>query len=567
MKLLIRLINISLFCTGFTYIIDEFILAQTGTNILGNSHQQWPIIITSMLVSSAIAITVTKYIPRKHIVTAFLTFEILLSLIGGFSPILIMSSFAYLHNHFLLIFYGIAVLIGFFHGFQPVLIGYLNDELDMEFKENFASVLSLDALGVAAGGFIYHKFIIGQIPLYHGAFFATAVNLFSAIVVFFLLRRLKDLGKIDGIIVPKIFSITIVISALVSIWAWTKSKEILFTAEQQLFTGRIIHLEDTKYQHIVLTKDAAGVGNLYLNTGLQFSTADEGRYHENLVHPALLVHEMISKDTALQVLVLGGGDGFAVRELKKYRNIKNITLVDLDPAMTKLAKENKDMVTWNDSAFFDKRLVLNNATLPSSNTKVDITSPINTIPKNKTDILKLASVNLLHQDAYKFIEDVANKNQKYDIIIIDFPDPRSEAVAKLYSDYFFSKVKSTLSKKGIIAIQAGSPIHSNLSYLCIGKSMNAAGLDILPYHDNVPSFEQWGWYLASNKNDNIPWNKITPMVYAQPSFAVNTTYLTPAKFFANTIFGKDLMQKWDEVEVNTILNPIVYIYFTRYGWK
>ena len=152
-------------------------------------------------------------------------------------------------------------------------------------------------------------------------------------------------------------------------------------------------------------------------------------------------------EDALNVLILGGGDGLAVREVKKYPNIGQISLVELDPAITQLANKEKHLLALNDSALY------------------------------KND------VSLIHKDAYTFVENSVRAGDQYDVIIIDFPDPRNEALGKLYSKYFFHNVRLLLKQGGVVSIQASSPVHVKHAYICTGKTMTAAGLQVLPYHD------------------------------------------------------------------------------------
>src|SRR5699024_3687325 len=93
---------------------------------------------------------------------------------------------------------------------------------------------------------------------------------------------------------------------------------------------------------------------LYLNGDLQFAEHDEYRYHESLVHPVMAKRP---KD----VLVLGGGDGLALREIVKYDDVENVTLVELDPVMTQLGSSDQRLTSLNDHAFDDPRVDVVNA--------------------------------------------------------------------------------------------------------------------------------------------------------------------------------------------------------------
>ena len=115
-------------------------------------------------------------------------------------------------------------------------------------------------------------------------------------------------------------------------WAreWLARRGSTQAADNNLYADEVIFARDTRYQRIVLTQWKDDV-RLFLSSHLQFSSRDEYRYHEALVHPGLA-----ALPGARRVLVLGGGDGLAVREILKYPDVETITLVDLDPEMTRL---------------------------------------------------------------------------------------------------------------------------------------------------------------------------------------------------------------------------------------
>jgi len=239
-----------LFSSGLACIVDEYILAQVSSNILGNPAEQWPVVIGLMLLATGIGVWCAQFIPAEKAITAFITIEVLLSLIGSFSPLIVMTAYAYMLIHFKLVFYLTSFTLGFLIGFEQPLIAVINQRF-VGFRSNITMTLSLDAFGVAVGTILWVKCMVGVIPLQYASFMVGSLNLLVAILTYLYL------------------------------------KNIIATAEQQLFTGKVIHSEDTRYQHVVLTKHPkTSHVMLFLNSGLQFCSADEERYHENLVHPA-----------------------------------------------------------------------------------------------------------------------------------------------------------------------------------------------------------------------------------------------------------------------------------------
>src|SRR5690242_8072605 len=126
-------------------------------------------------------------------------------------------------------------------------------------------------------------------------------------------------------------------------------------SEKNAYVDTIIFARSTPYQRIVITRDGSDI-RLYLNNNLQFSSRDEYRYHEALVHPGLG-----RLGQPRDVLVLGGGDGLAVREVLKYPSVTNVVLVDLDPEMTRLFSTQEMLLRLNESAFKSPRVRVTNA--------------------------------------------------------------------------------------------------------------------------------------------------------------------------------------------------------------
>jgi spermidine synthase len=227
-----------------------------------------------------------------------------------------------------------------------------------------------------------------------------------------------------------------------------------------MFADEIVYTKDTPYQRIVITRGRAGF-QLFLNGNLQFSSTDEYRYHEALVHPAMLL-----ANNARRVLVLGGGDGLAVREILKYPSVTHITLVDLDPDMTRLSTRFPLLAELNKHAFDDSR------------------------------------VEVINQDAFVWLEETSQ--EPFDAAIVDFPDPNTFALGKLYTTRFYRMLRSRLKESAAVSVQSGSPMFARNSYWCIIRTLEAAGFVVRPYSTAVPSFGVWGYALARSSPFEIP---------------------------------------------------------------
>jgi spermidine synthase len=226
-------------------------------------------------------------------------------------------------------------------------------------------------------------------------------------------------------------------------------------AEDRLYNNEIVYAKQSAYQRIVVTRSATGF-QLFLDGNLQFASSDEYRYHEALVHPAFA-----ATPSHARVLVLGGGDGLAVREILKHPGVQSVTLVDLDPSMTHLGQNFAPLRALNQGSLVDHR------------------------------------VRVINDDAMRWLA-APSSTLAFDVIIVDFPDPNNFSLGKLYTTRFYRLVRARLAAQGALVVQSTSPLFARRSYWCIVATLKSAGLSVLPYHANVPSFGEWGFVLAKH---------------------------------------------------------------------
>jgi spermidine synthase len=223
-------------------------------------------------------------------------------------------------------------------------------------------------------------------------------------------------------------------------------------SENLVFNEPVIYSTSSPYQRIVITRTKREL-RLYLNNNLQFSSADEYRYHEALVHPA-----MLASHQPRNILVMGGGDGLAVREILKYPSVQSVTLVDLDANMTRLFSTQPVLTKLNHSSFHDPRVTIDN------------------------------------KDAFVWLRE---NTRLFDCAIIDFPDPSNFSVGKLYTYSFYQLLKRALSPEAVAVIQSTSPFVAPKSFWCVNETLKAVGFHTIPYHNYVPSFGEWGYTMAT----------------------------------------------------------------------
>lgn len=551
-RLLPVLLAFCMFSTGASGLVNEYVLATITTYILGNSIEQFSIVIASMMLMMGISGFVQSRMSDNNLIYKFIGVEVVMAVLGGFAPLAIYGAFAYLEYNFAVVHYFFVLSVGFLIGFEiPIVMRIINQQ-KISLKTNLAIVYAMDYVGAFVGAIIWVKVLLKFYPLTEISFIVAGFNFAIALitVTYFIFT---------GIIKHRVTTaIIMLMTVAVLITGYLNNRDISNLFEQHFYDDPIIHKTTTKYQHIVLTQNKQlGDIRLYINGNTQFSSLDEKRYHDLLVHPVMSIASMPE-----HALILGGGDGLALRELLKYKNLKSITLVDLDPDMIKLASENPHLRKLNKDAFQDARLhVRPPGNVNSVNVKGVYLESEDSLTK-KMQSEWVATVDVYSIDADQFIR--SKNNQRWDVVIIDFPDPSSVELSKLYSKQFYRKLRSHLSSKAFISIQSTSPYHSKESFLAIGNTLKSVGFNILPYRQNIPSFGDWGFYLAwtSGESEMAIKNNLKTV----EEFTVNTDYVTPELMLASFAFGKgELTSKTNCV--NTVMFPCLLTNYTNYGWQ
>jgi spermidine synthase len=542
---------VSMFLTGGCGLVAQYILSTVSTYILGNSIEQFSVVIALMLLMMGIAGAVQSLISDHRLVEKFVVVEVLIALFSGFAPVALYAAYARMSDHFVVAQVLLVLIVGFLIGIEIPLAIRINERYAPSLKGNIASIWSLDYVGSFVGALVWAFFLIRTLPIdrigFVVAFFNLGVAGLTLLYFAWIGRsawRLPGLGlAMAGIALA---------FGLRSAPAWTDG------IERSLYDDPIIHAETSPYQRIVVTENRRlGETRLYLNGNLQFSSLDEPIYHEHLVHPAMHLAARRS-----HVLILGGGDGLAVREVRKYPDVRRITLVDLDPAMVRLARDHTVFRQLNENAFADARI---SVVPPSGVTPSGLRRPVmqaegEAKPGQRPPMRQVAEVDVVTVDADRFLAGVT---EPADVLIVDLPDPNSIELAKLYSREFYRKARRALSRDGVMVVQSTSPYHARETFLCIRRTIAAAGFGTLPTHDNVPSFGDWGWILAAPAHDEAWLRRGLERI---AKLEVPTRYLTPDLLRRAPIFGRDgLKSSYDDV--STLVRPIVLDRYLNEGWK
>jgi len=422
-------------------LVYELLSGTLASYVLGDSVTQFSLIIGIYLSALGVGAWLSRFIERG-LARRFVEVELAVALLGGASAPLLFLSFARL-SYFHVILYSTVFGIGVLVGLElPLLMRILKDNLD--FKDLVSRILTFDYIGALVGSVLFPILLVPKLGLVRTSLLFGLLNAGVGMWGTWQLRPLIS-GDVIGLRAR-----ALIVMLLLGIGA-VKANTLTTLAEDGLFADEIIYTRTTAYQRIVITRGRAGF-QLFLNGALQFSSADEYRYHESLVHPA-----MVAAGTPRRVLVMGGGDGLALREILKYPTVESATLVDLDPDMTRLSERFPPLGSLNNHSFEDRR------------------------------------VQVINRDAMIWLED---PGPVFDVAIVDFPDPNNYALGKLYTTRFYKLLKQHLAPGAAISVQSTSPLFARNSYWCIVKTIEAAGYAVRPYQTAVPSFGVWGFALA-----------------------------------------------------------------------
>ena len=487
-----RLLMLTTLLISGCSMVYELIISAVSSYLVGDSTLQYSVTIGLYMFALGIGSFLSKYI-RKNLWGAFAKVEISIGVIGGTCSLMLFLSNLFLESY-VLVMYAEILAIGTLAGLEIPLLTRLIEEDRQELRLTLSSIFSFDYIGGLIGSVAFPMLLLPHLGYFATCFLSGALNLTAAALIIF--KYQKKLKFSYGYKTAVAFLLG---GMLLGVFC---SENIGQLIEGGLYRDRVILSEQTAYQKIVVTKHKDDL-RLYIDGNVQFSTADEYRYHEALVHVPMSYAE--NRDS---VLVLGGGDGMAVRELLKYPETK-ITLVDLDPGMTELCSTDPMITKVNGGSLTDERLMI-----------------INT-------------------DAYKYIEQSA---ESFDVIIVDLPDPNNEALNKLYTNVFYRLCAVHLNEGGVINVQSTSPYYAKNAYWCIGKTMESEGLSVKSYHLEVPAFGDWGFHMAS----------ASELMKKHP-LPEDTRYLSEDNCAAMFIFGKD--EKVGNIEVNHLTKPVLIQYY------
>ncbi len=473
----------------------ELIISAVSSYLLGNSTMQYSTTIGFYMCALGLGSYLSRFFGKK-LFNSFVNIEIGIGIIGGVSSLILFMANIYIEAYSV-VMYLITVMIGTLAGAEIPILTRIIEEDEQNLKMTLSSIFSFDYVGGLIGSIAFPILLLPKLGYFATSFLCGLLNIIAALMII-----IKFHDRLEN---SKLYRNIAFIIAGFMVLGMIFADNISDSIEGGLYRDRIVLIEQTKYQKIVMTRHKDDT-RLYIDGNCQFSTSDEYRYHEALVH--IPMSKVSRKE---KVLILGGGDGLAAREVLKYDTVKDIDLVDLDGEMIRICSTDKNITRINQNSLVNKKL------------------------------------HAHIEDAYEFLEN--NKNL-YDLIIVDLPDPNSESLNKLYSNVFYRLCKNALSKGGVMVVQSTSPYYAKDAFWCINKTIAGEGLNVKAYHLEVPAFGDWGFNLASNEKIDTDFD-----------IKVDTRFLTNDNAKSLFSFGKDEIST--DVEINRLTKPVLMDYYNK----
>ena len=487
----VRVLLVAVFFVAACGIVYELLIAAAASYLLGDSVTQFSFTIGLFMSAMGLGSYLSRRVLRNLLET-FLWVELALGLAGGLSCLLLFGAYSG-SDLFLPVTVALILLLGVLVGLEiPLIVRLL--ERHTVLRLNIANVLGLDYAGGLLGAVAFPLLLLPGLAL-------GLLNLGVGCLA---------VAGSGGSVRPRRFLAATAAGGILLVGLLLTAGPTQAYLEQRLYRDKVLLSQDTPYQHITVTRWNRDV-RLFINGNLEFSSVDEYRYHEALVHvPAGFVPRLES------ALILGGGDGLAARELLRYPDLRSIVLVDIDPEIVRLCREDPTLRALNDGALANSK------------------------------------VRVVNQDAYKFLEA---DSALYDLIVVDLPDPNNEALGKLYTREFYGLAARRLSADGVLVTQGSSPYYAREAFWCIARTVEAAGLRTLPYHAYVPSFGDWGFVLAGRRLPGPDRLRLK----------VSGRFLTPATAPGLFRFPTDEAMPEPPPKINTLFTPVLLGYYNR-GW-
>ncbi|WP_030232954.1 polyamine aminopropyltransferase [Streptomyces sp. NRRL S-350] len=437
-------------------LVYELELVALGDYLLGDTVTQTSVVLSVMVFAMGLGSLLAKRLTRRP-ATAFALVECALALTGGLSVLTVYSCWAWL-GRYQAAMVGLTCLIGTLIGAEiPLLMTLIQRIRREDAGRAAADLFAADYIGALIGGLAFPFLLLPALGPGDGALLTGAVNAVAGAAVVLWLFREEPAPRIRRLLWGACLLVLAVLAA-----AAAGSDAVERAARHALYGDQVRYATRSRYQEIVLTGPAEGPLRLYLDGRLAVCGPDEYRGSEGLVHPAMAA----GPDT--RVLLLGGGDGLALREVLRHRGVRTVRLVDADPALPRLARTDPALAALAGHSLDDPRVRTTTADPMAWLRGADADSGTGTGTAADPDTRSGPGLGTGASDG----------DGPYDVVLADLPAPADGGPVKYHSQEFYGLAARLLSPGGRIAVRAGS---SPDGLWQIESGLRTAGLQTTPY--------------------------------------------------------------------------------------
>ncbi|WP_330174511.1 polyamine aminopropyltransferase [Streptomyces sp. NBC_01498] len=436
-------------------LVYELELVALASYLIGDSVTQASVVLSLMVFAMGLGSLLAKRL-RCRAAVGFGLVEAALALLGGCSALVLYATFAWMGESRPALI-GFSLAIGVLIGAEiPLLMTLIQRVSRQDAGGTVADLFAADYVGALVGGLAFPFLLLPWFGQLTGALLTGAVNVVAggALVLWVFGRDLT--GRERGLL--------LLVNALVLAVLGTAAvlvDDFERAARRAVYGDGVRVAVQTEVQEVVLIGGRDGPVDLYLDGRLRVSERDEFRYHEALVHPAM-------RGRHARVLILGGGDGLAAREVLRYPDVRSVTLVELDPGVARLARTDPALAELNRHVYDDPRLRVEYADAFAWLRERGAAGP--GTPGGTGERTKDGPGGRAGPGA-----------QPYDVVVSDLPNPGITPSTKLYSEEFYGLASRVLAEGGRLAVHAGPPSARPRTYWTVDATLRAAGFRTSPY--------------------------------------------------------------------------------------
>ncbi|MFH0243515.1 polyamine aminopropyltransferase [Streptomyces sp. HK10] len=422
-------------------LVYELELVALGSHLAGDSVTHTSVVLSVMVFAMGLGSLLAKRL-RARAAAGFGIVEALLALAGGGSAMALYAYFAWVGGS-VAVLIGFSLVIGVLIGAEmPLLMTLIQRIREQDAGGAVADLFAADYVGALVGGLAFPFLLLplmGQLP---GALAVGTVNAVAGgVLVLWLFRGDLSTRSRRALLLVNALVVALLITGVAVVDSFEEA------ARREVYGGEVRTVRNTAVQEIVLTEgvrhsggsEPAGFG-MFLDGRLRVCGGDERRYHEALVGPAM------AAGPHGRVLVLGGGDGLALREVLRHPEVESATVVELDPGVVELARADPVLGRLNHRSLDDPR------------------------------------VRVEAGDAFDWLRSWPDSGRPpYDVIVSDLPDPGVPDGSRLYSQEFFGLAARALSERGRLAVHAGPAGERPRAYWTAETTLRTVGLRTAPY--------------------------------------------------------------------------------------